>query len=187
MQTLKVNLLPRDYRPPRSTGLAGYALAAAVVVAVGGIGYAYWSIHQDGRRLLAEAEQKETADRRTQAALSRAEALAGREEAARAEQQLLEQLQGRRWWQPLMEFARLTPPGMNWVRATGGENRIELEGQANRVLDLGRLLTGLIASPEVERVEFHEAVEEESGRYRVQITIYLQGPAGEVSGGEHST
>lgn len=175
MTTPQINLLPSDYRPPKSGVLLPHYVAAGAVVAallLGGGAY-YWSLAAERSMLAARLPDLEQEQAQVKTALQRAAHLKEREDKAGQVEASMQGLRGRVWWPVLLSFQELTPTGLTWEVVEGDSNRVRLKGRAANMAEVAQFVTGLAGSSLVEGVDLRQARLNDKGRFDLELTVRL--------------
>ncbi|MFZ5814977.1 MAG: hypothetical protein ACOY93_06695 [Bacillota bacterium] len=155
MSNIKINLMLKEYAPPRQAGVLEWGLvaAAALAVVVGTVHYA--GVHADTLRMAARAEDQGQRLHVVKAQLAEAAVIQQRElRVARAEGEL-KGLEGRRWSGVLLTLRDLTPQDVTWQSLQVSGDEMTLKATSRGLVDVAQLFAGLIARAEVAEVTLH--------------------------------
>lgn len=152
MTSIKINLLPREYAPPRQAGVRDWVIAAGAVAGLMGAGFYYMGVAADITQTESRAGQQEQQLHLVKAQLAEAVLIGQREErVARAEGEL-RGLVGRRWSNLLLSLRDVTPQHISWQSVTAEGDRLTLKAESQGLVDVAQLFAGLISQPSVAEV-----------------------------------
>ncbi|MFZ5825367.1 MAG: hypothetical protein ACOY94_13790 [Bacillota bacterium] len=152
MSSIKINLLLKEYAPPRKAGRLEWAIAAALALATVAGGVYYTGVAAEAAALARQAESQERQLHRVTAKLAEAATIRQREErVARAEGEL-KGLEGRHWSGVLLTLRDLTPQHVTWQALNIEGESMTLKASSRGLVDVAQLFAGLITSPEVAEV-----------------------------------
>jgi len=150
---IKINLLMKEYAPPRRTGSLEWAIAAAVAVAVVAGSVFYMGVAAQASEFSAKAAQREQDLHRVKAQLAEAANIRVREDRVAQAEGELKGLQGRRWSNVLLTLRDLTPQHVTWRQLDIAGDKLTLQATSQGLIDVAQLFGGLIVSSHVAEVQ----------------------------------
>lgn len=155
MSSIKINLLLKEYAPPRKAGRREWAIAAALALATVAGGVYYMGVSAEAAQLVRRAESQEQQLHRVKAGLAEAAAIRQREERVVRAEGELKGLEGRRWSNVLLTLRDLTPQHVTWQALNIDAEMMTLKASSRGLVDVAQLFAGLIASTQVSEVSLH--------------------------------
>lgn len=152
MTAIKINLLPREYAPPRRAGVRDWVLVAGAIAGLMGAGLYYMGVAADITQTQSRVEQQEQQLSLVRAQLTEAALIGDREERVTKAEGELRGLVGRRWSNLLLTLRDLTPQHVTWQTVTAEGDRLTLKAESRGMVDVAQLFAGLINQPSVAEV-----------------------------------
>lgn len=150
--TVRINFLPKTYRPPKRLGLKEWAAAAGVALAVVGTTTYYMTAFAGVARLEQQIVVAQGRHQQVKAMLAQAAAVKAREERVVTAKADLKALQGRHWSGILLTLGDLTPKHVVWTSVKIEGDRIALVATSRGLVDVAQLFGGLVDHNEVAEV-----------------------------------
>lgn len=152
MTSIKINLLLKEYAPPRKAGRLEWAVAAALAVATVAGGVYYMGVSAEAAQLAERAAAQQQQLHRVKAQLAEAAVIRQREDRVTLAEQELKGLVGRRWSNIFLALRDLTPQHVTWQTLAVDGNVMTLKASSRGLVDVAQLFAGLIAYEQVEEV-----------------------------------
>lgn len=166
--TIKINLMPKEYAPPRQAGALEWGIAAVAAVAMVGAGVYYMGVSAQAAQLAERAASQEQRLHMVRAQLAEAATIRQREERVTLAEAELKGLVGRRWSNVLLTLRDLTPQHVTWQALTVDGDALTLKATSRGLVDVAQLFSGLIVNQQVAEVSLHYV--NEAG-IQVQYTV----------------
>lgn len=152
MSNIKINLMLKEYAPPRKAGALEWGLAAAAMLgAVVGSLY-YMGVAADAEALTRQGVNQEQRLHRVKAQLAEVELIGNREVRVAQAEGELQGLVGRRWSHLLLTLRDLTPQEVTWQVLSIDHNTMTLTATSRGLIDVAQLFSGLTVHPQVDEV-----------------------------------
>jgi Tfp pilus assembly protein PilN len=158
--TVRINLLPKGYQPPKPAGPKELVIAVGAALAVLATGAFYSSVYAgtlDLERQLVAHQAKHEA---VKAQLAEAAEIKAREVRVVQAENELRVLFGRRWSGVLSVLSTLTPKQVTWTSMKSQGDTVTLQGTSSDLADLAQLLGGLVTEKTVDRVSLKSVTEQ---------------------------
>lgn len=152
MSAIKINLMLKEYAPPRQAGRLEWAIAAATILALGAGSYYYMGVVADAELMGERAASLEQRLHRVKAQLAEAGLIRQREEKVELAEGELRGLVGRRWSSLLLTLRDLTPQDVTWQVLSIAGDSVTLKATSRGLVDVAQLFRGLILHPQVAEV-----------------------------------
>lgn len=149
--TVRINLLPQTYQPPKKIEGWQWAAVGAGILAVIGTGAYYGSVYTG---TLATERATQTAQGQLQvvkAGLAKAVDLQVRETKVTEAETDLKSLMGRHWSSVLLDLRASTPQHITWTSLDVKGNQIVLKGTSRGLVDVAQLFGTLVDHKDVEQ------------------------------------
>lgn len=155
MSNIKINLLLKEYAPPRRAGAVEWGVAAVAALAMVAIGVYYMGVAADASEMNERAASQGKQLHVVKAQLAEAGSIRQREErVARAEGEL-KGLVGRNWSTILLTLRDLTPQYVTWNSLDIDGDTMTLKATSQGLVDVAQLFAGLIVNQQVAEVSLH--------------------------------
>ncbi|MGE5674604.1 MAG: PilN domain-containing protein [Mycobacterium leprae] len=149
--TVRINLLPQTYQPPKKIEGWQWAAVGAGILAVIGTGAYYGSVYTGTLALESSTRTAQGQLQVVKAGLAKAADLQVRETKVTQAETDLKSLMGRHWSSVLLDLRASTPQHITWTSLDVKGNQIVLKGTSRGLIDVAQLFGTLVDNKDVEQ------------------------------------
>lgn len=152
MANIKINLMLKEYAPPRKAGLLEWGLVAGMLLSSAAGAVYYMGVAADADQMAEQAASQEQRLHRVKAQLAEAALIRQREVRVDQAEGELKGLVGRRWSNVLLTLRDLTPQDVTWQLLSVDGDAMTLKATSQGLVDVAQLFSGLIVHQQVAEV-----------------------------------